>query len=212
MPEGGLTTRQAALKRVFDLVVASAGIVATWPVMLLTTVLATVDTRRWGIFTQLRVGRNGELFEVMKVRTMRTSPTVSTTVTAKGDARITRLGGVLRSLKLDELPQLINVVRGEMSLVGPRPDVPGFADRLEGEDRVILSVRPGITGPAALAYRREEEMLAAVDDPERYNREVIWPDKVRISRQYVASYSLMGDIRCIRDTIASVLDRKGEIR
>ena len=210
MPECGLTPRQAAIKRAFDLVVAVAAIVATWPVMVLAVALATVDTRQWGIFTQPRVGRNGELFAVKKIRTMRTSSTVSTTVTTRTDTRITRLGGVLRSLKVDELPQLINVVRGDMSLVGPRPDVPGFADLLEGDDRVILSVRPGITGPAALAYRREEEILAAVIDPERHNREVIWPDKVRISRQYVANYSLMGDIRCIRDTITIVLARKGE--
>ena len=212
MPEVGLTPRQAAAKRIFDLVVAVMGIVVTAPVMLVAIALATIDTRQWGLFRQPRVGRDGELFEVMKVRTMRRSSSVSTTVTTESDPRITNLGRLLRSLKIDELPQLINVLRGEMSLVGPRPDVPGFADRLEGEDRIILSVRPGITGPAALAYRHEEKILAAVDDPERHNRDVIWPDKVRISRQYVASYSLIGDIRCIRDTITSVLDRKGELR
>ena len=212
MPEDGLTPRQVVTKRAFDLVVAAGGVVVTAPVMVLAILLATIDTRQWGIFTQPRVGRNGELFEVMKIRTMRRSSTISTTVTTESDPRITSLGRLLRSLKIDELPQLVNVVRGEMSLVGPRPDVPGFADRLEGEDRLILSVRPGITGPAALAYRHEEKILAAVDDPERHNRDVIWPDKVRISRQYIATYSLMGDIRCIRDTITSVLDRKGELR
>lgn len=210
MSEGGLTARQAAVKRAFDLVVAVGGTVMAGPVMLLAVALATLDTRRWGIFTQSRVGRNGELFQVMKIRTMRQSMTLSTTVTTAGDPRITRLGGLLRSLKIDELPQLINVLRGDMSLVGPRPDVPGFADRLKGEDRLILSVRPGITGPAALVYRHEAQILAATDDPERYNREVIWPDKVRISRHYVANYSLMADIRCIRDTITTVLDHKGE--
>ena len=113
---------------------------------------------------------------------MRAVEGVDTTVTTTHDVRITRSGAWLRRLKIDELPQLVNVMRGEMSLVGPRPDVPGFADRLEGPDRVVLTVRPGITGPAALAYRHEEEILAGVADPERYNREVIWPDKVRINR------------------------------
>lgn len=212
MSEVGLTARQAGLKRAFDVVVSGAGIVVTWPVIAVATALATLDTRQWGIFTQPRVGRDGELFHVMKIRTMRRSSSVSTTVTAMNDPRITRLGALLRRLKIDELPQLVNVLRGEMSLVGPRPDVPGFADRLEGADRVILTLRPGITGPASLAYRHEEQILAVVDDPERHNRDVIWPDKVRISRRYVENYSLMGDIRCLRDTITIVLDRKGESR
>ena len=112
----------------------------------------------------------------MKIRTM--NSVGGTTVTTANDTRITRSGALMRRLKIDELPQLINVLRGEMSLVGPRPDVPGFADLLIGDDRVVLTVRPGITGPAAIEYRHEEEILARVADPEGYNRDVIWPDKV----------------------------------
>ena len=121
--------------------------------------------------------------------------------TADGDQRITKTGRILRKLKIDELPQLFNVLLGQMSLVGPRPDVPGFADQLAGDDRIILSIRPGITGPASIAFRNEEEILAAVDDPEVYNREVIWPEKVAINKQYVQTQSLLGDVKLILQTV-----------
>ena len=124
-----------------------------------------------------------------------------TNVTADGDQRITKTGRILRKLKIDELPQLFNVLLGQMSLVGPRPDVPGFADQLTGDDRIILSIRPGITGPASIAFRNEEEILASVDDPETYNREVIWPEKVAINKQYVQSQSLLGDVKLILQTV-----------
>ena len=132
---------------------------------------------------------------------MRSSDTVSTVVTTSTDPRITPLGRFWRRTKIDELPQLFNVLIGNMSFVGPRPDVPGFADLLEGEDRVILSVRPGITGPATLKYRNEESLLASVDDPEAYNREVIFPDKVRINREYIENWSFWRDMRYIFTTI-----------
>ena len=124
-----------------------------------------------------------------------------TTVTTDNDPRITPLGKLFRKTKIDELPQLLNVLVGDMSLVGPRPDVPGFADKLEGEDRIILSVRPGITGPATLKYRNEEEILAAQEDPERYNLEVIYPDKIKINREYVEHYSFAKDLRYILHTL-----------
>ena len=168
--------------------------------------MARLETGEPGIFRQQRVGRDGVLFDVQKIRTMRSSGAQATTVTVQGDSRITRLGRILRRLKIDELPQLINVVKGDMSLVGPRPDVPGFADLLEGEDRKVLKLRPGITGPAALAYRHEEQLLQSQPDPERYNREVIWPDKVAINRQYVEGWSLRTDVHCIAMTIRSVFD------
>jgi lipopolysaccharide/colanic/teichoic acid biosynthesis glycosyltransferase len=114
---------------------------------------------------------------------------------------ITRSGKIFRKYKLDELPQLFNVLAGDMSLVGPRPDVPGYADRLEGEDRIVLLLRPGITGPASIKYRNEESLLAAVEDPASYNDKVIWPDKVRINKEYFASYSLLLDVRYIFQTI-----------
>jgi len=132
----------------------------------------------------------------MRVDTKNTS-----TITTAQDARITRLGAFFRRTKLDELPQLWNVLKGEMSFVGPRPDVPSYVDYLQGEDRMILSVRPGITGPATLKYRNEEELLAQQTDPETYNREVIFPDKVRLNRQYVENYSFWADLAYIWQTI-----------
>lgn len=128
-------------------------------------------------------------------------PIPGTTVTTTGDIRITQLGAKLRRWKLDELPQLWNVLKGDMSFVGPRPDVPGFMDRLQGEDRAILTLRPGITGPATLKYRNEEEILSKVPDPETYNSEVIWPDKVKINLQYLHNWSLIGDLRYIKQTV-----------
>jgi lipopolysaccharide/colanic/teichoic acid biosynthesis glycosyltransferase len=200
----GLSPRQAAVKRAMDLVVATLGLLVTAPVIAVAWVAATIDTRQNGLFRQSRVGMGGATFDVLKIRTMRGD--AGTTVTTSYDVRITRLGALLRGLKIDELPQLVNVVRGEMSLVGPRPDVPGFADALTGADRIVLSVRPGITGPAALAFRHEESLLASVADPETYNREVIWPEKVRINREYVQNWSLAGDLRCLLGTVSSVLE------
>ena len=203
----GLSSRQAATKRVIDVLVAGVALVFLSPLLAISWVVATIDTRANGIFRQTRIGRDGQEFTVYKMRTMREVSGHRSTVTVRGDRRITRSGAVLRSLKIDELPQLVNVLRGEMSLVGPRPDVRGFADLLEGEDRIVLSVRPGITGPAALAYRHEEKLLAGADDSETYNRETIWPDKVRINRAYVENYSLLTDVRCLVATVRSVLDR-----
>lgn len=204
-PEG-LSPLQAGIKRSVDLAMATLGLVAGSPVLAIAWLAATVDTRRNGLFRQTRVGVDGETFDVLKIRTMRGG--AGTTVTTADDARITRLGAVLRKLKIDELPQLINVLRGEMSLVGPRPDVPGFADALTGSDRIILSVRPGITGPAAVAFRHEEKLLASVPNPEAYNREVIWPEKVRINREYVENWSLVADLRCLARTVACVLQTR----
>jgi lipopolysaccharide/colanic/teichoic acid biosynthesis glycosyltransferase len=197
-----LAHHQRVVKRAFDLLLAVVGIAVTWPVMLVSWVVASLDTRANGLYRQTRVGRHGQPFDVLKIRSMRVID--GTTVTTAHDARITRSGAVLRRFKLDELPQLINVLRGEMSIVGPRPDVPGFADQLIGGDRVVLAVRPGITGPAALAYRHEEELLARAPDPESYNREVIWPDKVRINRDYVENWSLSRDLQSLRETLRSV--------
>lgn len=197
----GLSSYQAALKRGFDLLGAAVGLVLTFWILLLAWVAATVDTRANGFFTQERVGRHGRIFRVIKLRTMRSDEGLTTTVTTGHDPRITRIGRFFRRTKLDELPQLINVLKGDMSFVGPRPDVPGYADALEGADRVILTVRPGITGPATLAYRNEEALLAAVPDPEAYNREVIYPDKVRLNRAYVENWSFWRDLVYIWRTV-----------
>ena len=197
----GLSRPQAALKRGFDVLGAAGGLVLTSWIILPAWLLATLDTRANGFFTQERVGRNGRIFRVVKLRTMRPDSKVDTTVTTGFDPRITRLGRFFRRAKIDELPQLFNVLVGHMSFVGPRPDVPGYADALEGEDRVILAIRPGITGPATLAYRDEEVLLAQVDDPERYNNEVIFPDKVRLNRGYVENWSFRKDIGYIWRTV-----------
>ena len=132
---------------------------------------------------------------------MRQVKGVQGTVTSSTDARITGTGKYLRKLKIDELPQLWNVLVGQMSLVGPRPDVPGYADQLQGDDRIVLSIQPGITGPASIAFRKEEELLASVDDPQKYNDEVVWPEKVRLNRRYIEEYSLLGDIKYIFKTV-----------
>jgi lipopolysaccharide/colanic/teichoic acid biosynthesis glycosyltransferase len=188
-------------KRAFDLVAATLGLALVGWVILLADIAARIDTGQSGLFRQARVGPHGRPFNLLKIRTMRPVAGIDTSVTVAGDARITPIGRLLRRLKIDELPQLWNVLVGQMSLVGPRPDVPGFADRLEGEDRIILEVRPGITGPASLEYRNEEALLAAQSDPEAYNRDVIWPDKVRINRQYVENWSFFADLRYIWRTI-----------
>lgn len=197
--------RGDVVKRAFDVVASSSLLIVTAPVVAGAIVVATIETKRSGLFRQTRVGRHGEHFNLMKIRTMHHSPEVTTTVTTGKDKRITRSGAIMRRLKIDELPQLLNVLRGDMSIVGPRPDVPGFADKLNDDDRRILSVRPGITGPATIAYRHEEELLSKATDPERYNREVIWPDKVRLNRKYVDNYTFGSDFRFISETLKSVL-------
>jgi len=185
----------------FDLCLSLLGLLLFWWLIILAAVLARLDTGESGFFTQTRVGQRGKLFKLVKIRTMRPSASIDTTVTTANDSRITRLGKFFRKTKIDELPQLMNVLIGQMSLVGPRPDVPGFADQLKGEQKIILSIKPGITGPATLAYRNEEELLTSVANPEEYNEEVIFPDKVRMNMDYIKNYSLLGDVRYIIATI-----------
>ena len=202
MPEKiiGLTKTQKLVKRSFDLVVALIGLLIVSPLILFGWIAAAISTKANGFFVQSRIGMDGKPFPLIKLRSMRAVKGVTTSVTSDTDVRITKTGRVLRKLKLDELPQLFNVVLGQMSLVGPRPDVAGFADELQGDDRIVLSVRPGVTGPASIAFRREEETLASVDDPEKYNREVIWPEKVRLNIDYIQNYSLGLDIKYIWQT------------
>lgn len=201
MSQTGLSIGQAAIKRSFDFTVALFGLLVTWWLVLVAWIAASIDTRSNGFFIQRRVGRNGKTFRVIKIKTMRPVAEFDTTVTRRGDPRITPLGAFFRRTKIDELPQLWNVLLGQMSFVGPRPDVPGFADTLLGEERAMLSIRPGITGPATLKYRNEEELLAAQDDPEAYNRDVIWPDKVQINLEYIREWSLWNDCCYIFRTV-----------
>lgn len=189
-------------KRTLDFTLAAIGLLLTGWVIALAWLAATLDTGRNGFFTQRRIGMDGKAFTLIKIRTMQDTPGLHTTVTRANDPRITRVGRLLRRTKIDELPQLWNVLVGDMSFVGPRPDVTGFADSLEGEERLLLRVRPGITGPATLKYRDEEELLEKTEDPEAYNRNVIWPDKVRINLHYVRQWSLMEDLKYIWHTVA----------
>jgi lipopolysaccharide/colanic/teichoic acid biosynthesis glycosyltransferase len=198
-----LTPAQAFIKRTFDISGSFTGLLLTWWLILLAWILASLDTRSNGFFTQERVGREGMIFKVIKIRTMRPINGIKTNVTVENDPRITSLGKFWRKTKIDELPQLINVLKGDMSFVGPRPDVSGFADILEDEDRIILNVRPGITGPATLKYRDEENLLAKFNDPEKYNREVVWPDKVNLNREYVENWSFWQDLVYIWRTLFS---------
>lgn len=189
------------IKRLFDLSLSIVGLLVSGLIIITAWLIATLDTRSNGFFIQQRVGQDGVVFNVVKIKTMRPNKNINTTITQRDDPRITSLGAFFRKSKIDELPQLWNVLKGEMSFVGPRPDVPGFADTLEGEERAMLSIRPGITGPATLKYRDEEELLAAQNDPEAYNQNVIWPDKVAINLEYIRNWSLMQDIKYIVKTV-----------
>jgi lipopolysaccharide/colanic/teichoic acid biosynthesis glycosyltransferase len=192
-----LNRRQRLVKRSLDVAVSIVALVVAAPVILVAAAVAARETGASGLFRQERVGLRGRRFQLVKIRTMWPSPRNRSTVTAAGDPRITPWGRVFRRTKIDELPQFWNVLRGEMSLVGPRPDVPELMDSLAGDDRVILEVRPGITGPATLKYRREEELLAGQPEPDRFNREVLFRDKVRINRRYVEGYRLHDDLVCL---------------
>ena len=203
------------LKYIFDRLVALIGLLLLWPVLLLVAILVKIKMPGGPVFfVQKRVGKDGRLFDCHKFRTMTVKHNGST-VSVAGDCRITPFGAILRHYKLDELPGLWDVLRGKMSFVGPRPDVPGYADKLEGDDREVLELRPGITGPATLKYRLEDEMIAeyvALKQKEgdardaqtiavEYNDNVIYPDKVRINRYYLHHYSFLKDIQMILCTV-----------
>ena len=188
-------------KRSFDIVVSFLGLTFSWWLIFIAWIIATFETRSNGFFIQKRVGKDGKIFNVIKIKTMKKVEGVDTTITSSNDVRITKSGKFFRDTKIDELPQLINVLIGDMSFVGPRPDVPGYADKLEGEDRIVLSIRPGITGPASLIYKIVEEILASQNDPKWYNDKIIWPDKVRINKEYIKNWSLKTDIEYIIKTV-----------
>ncbi len=199
--ETGLPPSCAIIKRSFDLGLSLIGLLFLWWLILLAALIAYFDTGLNGFIVQARIGRFGKPFRIVKIRTMKSVAGLNSTVTADGDPRITKIGRFFRKAKIDELPQLVNIFLGQMSFVGPRPDVPGFADALSGQDLIILSVRPGITGPATLKYKHEESLLAQQDDPEKYNREVIFPDKVRLNRDYIKNYTFWTDIIYIWKTV-----------
>lgn len=198
------------LKWIFDRLMALIGLLFLWPVLLIIAIIIKIKMPGGPvIFKQKRVGRNGKLFTMYKFRSM-TVGHGSSLVSVAGESCITPLGAKLRRNKLDELPELWNVLVGDMSFVGPRPDVPGYADQLKGEDREILKIWPGITGPASLKYRDEEDLLAKQPDPQKYNDEVIFPDKVRINRYYLHHYSFIKDIQMIFCTVLGRRMRYGD--
>lgn len=218
------------LKFVFDKVVSLVGLIVLSPLLLIVALLIKWKMPGPILFCQQRVGRYGEIFTVYKFRTMTVKAEAAvasrnseaTSIASQEQNRITPLGEKLRRYKLDELPELWNVLKGDMSFVGPRPDVPGYADQLQGEDREVLLLRPGITGPASLKYRNEEDILEAVDEAlqkgrsglpmgittvQEYNDNVIYPDKVRLNRYYLHHYSFIKDIKMI---VCTVLGKRME--
>lgn len=188
-------------KFLFDRVSSLFGLLFLSPVLLFVALLIRIKMPGGPIiFKQKRVGQYGRLFTMYKFRSMTVSHSGSS-VSVKGESRITPLGVKLRKYKLDELPELWNVLIGDMSFVGPRPDVPGYADELEGDDRRMLLLKPGITGPASLKYRNEEELLAEQENPQKYNDEVLFPDKVRINIDYMDHWSFGKDVKIIVYTV-----------
>lgn len=188
------------LKYLFDRIAALLGLICFSPILLIVAILIKRQMPGPVFFIQKRVGKDGEIFNCHKFRTMTVNHGGSS-ISIAGENRITPLGAKLRHYKIDELPGLWDVFIGKMSFVGPRPDVPGYADCLQGDDRRILSLRPGITGPASLKYRDEEYILAQQPNPQEYNDKVIYPDKVRLNLYYLDHYSFWDDIRMIFATI-----------
>ena len=195
------------VKLIFDKTISFLGLIILSPLLLTISILIKIKMgNATVIFSQKRVGRYGKLFTIYKFRTMQVEHSGSS-VSVAGESRITSLGAKLRKYKLDELPELWNVLKGDMSFVGPRPDVPGYCDKLSGNDRKILELRPGITGPASLKYANEEEILAGVDDPIKYNDEIIFPDKVRINLDYYENQNIFSDIKYIFKTITCTMNK-----
>jgi len=192
------------MKRLFDFITSLIGLLVLAPIFIIVSLLVKMSSVGPVFFVQKRIGKNGKIFQMIKFRSMSVIQNSNSTISFRGDIRITKVGAFLRKLKLDELPELWNVLKGDMSLVGPRPDVCGYADNLIGEDRKILELRPGITGVASLKYYDEEDVLATQDNPLKFNDEVIYPDKVRLNLDYYYNNNLWIDIKIIFATIFRV--------
>lgn len=194
-------------KRTFDVLMAFCAIVMLSPLLIAVAAWIKFDSKGPALFRQKRVGRRGKTFEILKFRTMRAdAPADGLQITTGNDSRITRAGVILRQYKLDELPQFFNVLRGEMSVVGPRPEVPRYVELYSPRQReTILSVRPGITDSASVEFRNESALLESADDPECFYVQVVLPAKLEHAELYVATHSLMGDIRIVLRTIAALV-------
>ena len=191
------------LKRTFDILLSVFAIFLLFPLFLVVSFLIVIDSGFPIFFLQKRIGRGAKEFNIIKFRTMKTN-NENITITVSDDSRITRIGKYLRKTKIDELPEILNVLFGQMSFVGPRPDVKGYADKLKGANRKILALRPGITGPASLKYYNEEYILSQKSNPKKYNDEVIFPDKVKINMDYFHNRSFFLDLKIIFATIFRV--------
>ena len=187
------------LKKIFDFVFSVLLFLVLLPLILVLVILSTISTNKFGIFSQTRVGKNAKVFRIYKIRSMIVQK--GDVITVVNDPRITRFGAFIRKYKLDEITQLYNIIIGDMSFVGPRPDVPGYADKLKGDDRIILSVKPGVTGAATIHYRDEEILLSEVEDIKEYNDNVIWPDKVKINKDYITNWTLYNDFIILLKTV-----------
>lgn len=192
-----ISKSQLKVKRIFDVLLALMCLPLLIVPILLLVLIATIDTKKWGVYSQCRVGQYGKLFRIYKIRTLGDGEHQL----GQLDNSASSIGKFLRQTKLNELPQLYNVLIGDMSFVGPRPDLQGFADELIGDDRIILEVKPGITGPATLKYRHEERVLERQNNPKHYNRTIIWVDKVKINKNYVQNYSFYLDLTLILKSI-----------
>lgn len=190
------------LKRIFDILIALFGLLLLSPVLIIIAIIINFRMSRPVLYRQERVGKRGELFTIYKFRTM-IPDHKEDVILIKKESRITSLGAFLRKYKLDELPELWNVLIGDMSLVGPRPDMPEYMKKLVGDEKKILELRPGITSPATLKYAREEEILSSVTDPEMYKEKVLWPDKVNMNLDYYQNRNFSGDLLLIFKTIVS---------
>ena len=191
------------LKRILDIILSFFGIIIFSPVFIVIAIIIKITSNGSIFFVQKRIGQDAKIFKMFKFRTM-CNNSESNTISVLGDERITPVGAILRKYKLDELPELINVLLGDMSFVGPRPDVPGYADLLTGENRNILKLRPGITGPASIKYSNEEEILSKKENPIEYNNNIIYPDKVRLNLEYYYNNSIWVDIKIIFATIYKI--------
>ena len=193
------------LKRLFDILLSIIGLISLFWLIFLCWLIASIETCSNGLFFQNRVGLNGKIFRIIKIKTMINSGCNKNTITIISDVRITKSGSFFRKTKLDELPQFWNILKGDMSFVGPRPDVPGYADNLLNTQKIkLLSVRPGLTGPASLVYRDEEFLLSKQTDPVYYNDYVIYPDKVKINLLYIDNMSFKEDMNIIFKTLFGV--------
>lgn len=195
-----MTKFDTLIKRFFDIYFSFFCIIITLPIVLICWIVASFETKSNGLFFHTRVGLHGREFKLIKIKTMHNNDQINT-ITSINDKRLTISGKFFRKFKLDELPQFINIILGNMSFVGPRPDVIKYYNMTTDDQKIIYTVRPGLTGPASLKYKDEEVVLSKVDDPLSYNDDVIWPDKVNININYIKDYNIFNDIYIIIRTV-----------